>query len=255
MINKSGFLAFAMAAVIFASGCGTTASSGGGTTTSLPVSSAASAVGYLATASVSYANASLFISGTSSAGISTKATAGTFVDGWLTMSHEDSMDGFGSFTYDLKAKLFGLVTGHIDSQAKLEEFIDSGDDLEKIYQYSVIEFDITSPEVASFTVTLGNSKLDPIKLEGLTTTPSVTGPASYSGTSGGETISVSMTYAGLTVNASDDYPTGSVNFTVAAGATPAYSGTVAFNGTNTATITFSGGQIYTVDLITGQVSS
>jgi predicted small secreted protein len=247
---------FAVLAVLsmLSSGCGTTASSGGGDTSSLPVSSAASAVGYLATTSVAYANISSLLGGVSSAGISTKSMDYSFVDGWLTMYHEDSMSGFGSFSYDLKAKLFGASTGPIDSESKLEDFVNSGDDLTDIYQFSVIEFDITSPEAMSFVITLGSSKASPLKLENLTTAPSVTGPASYSGTYGAENVSVTMNYDGLTVSASDDYPTGSVSFTVVAGTTPAYSGNITFYGTDTATIEFDGGGSYSVNLTTGAVS-
>lgn len=252
MINKSGLLAFAMAAVLFASGCGTTASSGGGTTTSLPVSSAASAVGSLAMATATPTTISSAI-GVSSAGISKASSGYTFdSDGWLEMAYSGSAGGM-SYSYDMKVKLFGEATGHIYDSSKMALFNSTGDTLEAMFIYSDIAYNMTSPEVMSFTVTTGSSKTDPLKYENMNTaSPTITGPASYTGTYGAETVSVTLSYSALTMDG--EYPDGSVSFAVALGTSPAYSGTISFNGTNSATITFSTGEIYTVNLTTGAVS-
>lgn len=254
MIKRTALFAVLMLAVMFSYGCQTAQSPSGGTT-SIPMDSAASAVGRLAMASCSSLTTTS-PAGISSSGIKTKTASHTFdSDGWLSYSYSYSDPGTGSFSLDMKSKMFGEVTGAITSEAKIDEFSSIGDTLEAIFQYSILEYDLVSPEVMSFTITIGSSKSDPLKIEAMnTTSPTITGPASYSGSYGAESFSVSMNYDAMTVNYSTDYPVGTVSFTVTSGTATAYSGTITYNGTSTATIVFTGGGSYTVDLTTGEVS-
>lgn len=251
MIKRTGLLALLIAAAVFVSGCGTTSSGGG--SSSLPKSTAATAVGYLVGSTI-MTFSDVPIGTTSLAGISKKSGYSFDSEGWVSASYEASDPSFGSYSFDMKVRIYGLVTGLIDSSSKMDEFSSSGDELEEIWQYTTMDFDLTSPEAMSFNIVLGNSKSDPIKLENMTTVPSLTGPTRYSGSYGGDSFSVTMNYSGLSQNPSTGYPSGSVSFSVFVGSSPAYTGTLTFNGTSTATIVFSGGESYTLDLETGTVS-
>lgn len=259
MKRTSGLLVTLILAVIFSSGCQTAQAPSGGTT-SIPIDTAASAVGYLAMASASplSTGSSVGVStlGISSAGIKPFSSTPSFdSDGWIVISTSESVPGYGSFSIDIKAEVFGEAIGHIDSEDKMDQYISSRDTLEAIFMYAVTDYDLISPEAISFSVNLGNSKTDPLKLEALNTpTLKITGPAGYSGTYGTESFSVSMSYSALTVSATTGCPVGAVAFMVTSGTATAFSGTITYNGTSTATIVFSGGETYTVDLSTGEVS-
>ena len=251
-MKKQLLIAALLFSVTVSAGCQTASSPSGGT---LPMSTAASAVGWLAMGS---STSSVIGSpvGVSSLGIRPLVASYSFdSDGWLVMTLSQSVSGVGSFAYDIKTELTGKTTGAIDSAAKLLAFNTTHDSLESMFIYSRIACDLTSPEVMSFTVTSGNSKTDPLKFEHMNSAAqTITGPAAYSGTYGGVPFSVSLNYGGLSVNSSTKYPSGSVTFSVASGTTAAYSGTITFNGTTTATIVFSGGGTYTLNLLTGAVS-
>lgn len=246
-----GLLVSLVLAAMVSSGCQTAQAPVAAT--SIPVSAAASAVGSLAMAPLMFSSM-----GTSSSpsGISKLSTAAASfeADGWLRVSSSESFPGIGSISYDVRSKLFGVSTGFISNEAKSEEFAESGDVLSAIFEYAVFQYDLITPEVTSYTTTLGRSKTDPLKLESMNTVPSITGPASYSGAYGDVSLSVSIAFSGLTLDAVSGYPEGSVSFSVSSGSEIAYTGTISYNGTSTATIVFSGGGTYTVDLSSGEVS-
>ena len=97
---------------------------------------------------------------------------------------------------------------------------------------------------------------DPLTFDGQNTaSPTIDGPISYSGSASDENYEISFDYNTLTVTGG--YPDGSVDWNVSVNSSSVYGGTIVFNGTNQATITFTSGasESYTVYLDSGTVEA
>ncbi|MBU1026784.1 MAG: hypothetical protein KKA31_03540, partial [Candidatus Margulisbacteria bacterium] len=237
------------------SGCnqGTT-SSGGGTTVSIPAATIADSVGSSAMLALSIDNSLLGVFGVTSAS-SARASAPTTptyeADGWWISTNSYSASGVThEATYYFKVWTAG---GEVTTLTGLAAITSST--IAKLQTYTTWT---TTISTVSYTMKYGASKSDPLTFDGYNTasSQSIDGPISYTSTYTGETYQIVIDYVTLTLNSSG-YPTGSVNWTVSVGGSAVYAGTITYDGTTTATITFTTGATgtYTVNLLTGVVTA
>ena len=244
---------FALFAIVALAGCQQAATT---TEPTVPEASIASSIGYLAKYSVAVDNAVMGVVGISSISaaevcICAPSTPALGTDNWWTSTDSYSAGGY-TYTITYRFKLWNSSGTLINTQALLDALTE--DTLDKVWMW--VDYSIVYGG-ASFSMSLGSSKDNPLKFEGLVVPPkTVDGPISYSGTSDDTSYSVTVTYSSLSLSASG-YPSGEVGVSVSEGDTAVVEATITFNGTSTATITFTSGYsgTYTVDLDTGLVTA
>jgi len=242
---------FALFAVVALAGCQTASTS---TDPTVPEGTLAGACGTLAAGSLSIDNSVMGVIGLSvpASEVRMSAPSTPEVDGdWWTSTNNWT---YGGTTYTISYN-FRLVnsSGTVCNTQALLDGLTAGT-LDDVWMY--VSWGISS-STSSLTLTYGNSKDDPLKVEGLINTPkTISGPVSISGSEDGTAYSMTLTYGELALGTSG-YPTGTVTVTFKEGSSTVAEATIVFNNTDTATITFTSGYSgsYTVDLDTGIVTA
>lgn len=206
---------------------------------SIPQNTVASGIATLAKNSVEIDNALGKAGGmtgfkASAAGISAYAiTITRSADGWFTGSDHYTL---GVITYDreLNFKVYALNGNEITSPAQLPSY--STSNISRLQTYSTISY---TGSAGSYTINFGASKADPLTF---TYYPSkaIDGPVYYSGSHDGQNFQITCDYGNLGLSASG-YPSGSINWAVYIDSSAVASGSLSFDGTSTATLSFSSG--------------
>ena len=239
------FLAFVTFSV---TGCGSSSSS---STSTIPASATAASIGSSAYNSITIDDTILGLPDVTVEASSLRANSPSTpvygADGWWTSSNSASAGGI-SYGYYYKFKIWDNSDTEVTSLP--------ASSINKIYAYCT--FEVTSASATtSFLLSFGESTSSPLIFDEINgASPTISGTLSYSSTYDGDTYVSSITYSSVSMSASG-YPDGEVDFSVSFGGSTALSGTITYDGTATATITFStasGGGTYTVDLETGAVS-
>ncbi len=241
--------------LLLVSGCNQGTTSSGGTTVSIPAATIADSVGSSAILTLSIDNSILGVFGVSSASsvrASEPSTPSYGSDEWWTSTNIYTTEAniTHNATYNFKV---WVAEGEVTTLLGLD-----GITLSTVAKLQTYTTWTTTFGTSSFSMSYGASKSDPLTFDGYNTisNQSIDGPISYTNTYDGETYQIVIDYVTLTLNSSG-YPTGSVNWSVSVGGSAVYAGTITFDGTTTATITFTTGATgtYTVNLLTGIVSA
>ncbi len=246
------YLFFVVCCLLFTSiGC---SSGGTAATSTIPAATAASSIGYAAKYSVSIDNSVLGVvgSGISSVKSFSASTPGYGADGWWSSSDSFSLSGI-SYSYNYKFRVWNSADVEITTTASLDALADAN--IKTLWTYSTMEYSYAGD---TFSIRFGNSTSDPLKFNNLnnSTTKSITGPITYTSTYNSVSYDVAFTYADLSLGSSG-YPSGSVSISVAQTGSASISGTITFDGTNTATLVFTSGVsgTYAINLDTGAVTA
>lgn len=233
---------FVLIAVIAITGCQTAQKAGN---SSIPPATAASTLAtsaYLSMSTSGTIYSSVGIRSLGAKNASAKTITPNYTDGWWSFNSTIT----GISTFDANFKIFkGSV--EITTEAALNALKSS----------EVTELDIfTTWTLGGTIITLGASKADPLKFT-MGATEILNGAISTSGRGeDGTTYAVLITYSNITIG-SNGYPIagGSASFTITSGGVTVYAGAISFDGTKTATITFTTGVTgtYKCDLSDGSV--
>ncbi|MBU0629321.1 MAG: hypothetical protein KKC80_00185 [Candidatus Margulisbacteria bacterium] len=256
-------LALLLALGLFAvSGCGTT--TGGTVSTTIPTAAAATSIGALASTSLTVDNNILGVTAYATSVKSSQVRASSpttpaYSGGWWTSAATwaETFEGF-SYTYDwqYQFKIWNTAGTEITTPAGLDPGGDglSASDVSKIWAYVTFDYTLTTTSGAFTThYQFGESTAKPFKMEGFgTASRLMDGYTKYTGSYGGDSYSISFTYSALSLT-STGYPSGSVSFSFSVSAGEAYAGTITYDGTNTALLTFTSGGTgtYAINLDTG----
>lgn len=241
---------FVLIAVIAITGCQTAQKAGN---SSIPPATAASTLAtsaYLSMCTNSTIYSSVGIQSLGTKNVSAKTITPTYTDGWWSFNSTIT----GISTFDANFKIFkGSV--EITTEAALNA----------LTRGEVNELDMFATWTLGGTIiTLGAGKADPLKYTMVPspdiipgTTRILNGAISTSGRGeDGTTYAILITYSNITIG-SNGYPIagGSASFTITSGGVTVYAGTISFDGTKTATITFTTGVTgtYKCDLSDGSV--
>ena len=241
---KKVFLIFALIAFVALTGCQQAQQS---SSSAVPASTAAAQIGASASNSVNLSSVIFSAVGIQSAatkGVLAKTATVTpvYASGWwsFTLSYG------GGITLDASFRVW-------DSNSEITNTTALGNltsaNVKDLWVYATLTMGTAS-------IKMGNSTTDPLKLTGLPGSKvlngSISSNASYSGTS----YSVIIAYSSLSIDTSG-YPNGNINFSITSGGSTIYAGTIAFNGSSLATITFTSGSSakYTCNLVSGAVTA
>jgi len=169
-------------------------------------------------------------------------------DGWFTGT--DSFEAGGTFQErEINCKVWDSQGIEVTDPADLPNLTLST--ISKIQTYSIITYTFSG---GSFNITYGASKSDPLTFTYLPS-KSIDGPINYTSSYQGDEFQITFDYGSLGLSASG-FPSGTVDWAVYVGSSQIYAGTIIFNGTSLATITFTTGitGTYLVDLVSGVVT-
>ncbi len=176
-----------------------------------------------------------------------------YTDGWWSFGDSYTNPSGDTYTRSFQIKVWDAFGAEIVTLAGLRA-IDETTDISKLWIYST--WTVSFADGPSYTIKFGNSTSDPLKFEGYNTADhSISGPISFSSTYQEASFEISFTYGDLQMTESG-YPSGSIDFDIYENGNLVVSGSITFNGTNIATITFTTGYsgTYTVDLDSGAVT-
>ncbi|NQU16517.1 MAG: hypothetical protein HQ564_00505 [Candidatus Saganbacteria bacterium] len=237
---------FALVAIIaFSCGCSQNTS----TTGIVPAATTASSLGTLGKTSLTADTAMLSAIGIQAVGkkVNSQSITPTLGgDNWWTATQSVSVGAISyEYTYNFKVWQTGgtLVTDLTILQGL------SSSDVEQVYMYST--YDVTTSST-SYALKMGSSKSDPMKAENRNTAQeTIDGPITYTGTYNSKTYGITIDYINISI--SNNYPDGTVTFSTTYDGNSSCSGSIVFNGTNTASFTFTSGAsgTYSVNLDTG----
>jgi hypothetical protein len=234
--------------ILLVAGCQTSSSE----TTTIPESTIAGSVAmanfraFGVDASIDLAAGGIGVAGALSASdVIASAITFTRVDGWFTGSDNFTIGGLTQDrTINFKAwDGTGIEVMTVPDLANLA-------DTSKLQTYTTITYTFSG---GSYDISFGASKSDPLTFT-YSPTKTIDGPIQYTSTYSGDSFQVTFDYGNLTLNASGLPVSGSVSWAVFSNSTEIASGTITFNGTNTAILTFTrgGSGTYNIDLSTGQ---
>jgi len=232
-------------------GCSPTSSS----TTTLPAATAAEGLGDLAVQSLAADNGVLGVITSLSISSPTAASPSTATyeaDGWWTAT-ENTSSGIYTYSLTYRFRLWDLSNNEVTTLAGLQSATAST--ISKLWIYTSKEMTYSGN---SYTFSMGTSISDPLKFEDYnsTTTKSIDGPMQMVASYSGNAYTVTYDYDTVTLNASG-YPSGTITFSISGSSYTTMTGSIVFNGTSTATLTFTGALSgsYMVDLDTGDVTA
>lgn len=238
--------------VLLVAGCSSTSSGGGGDPT-VPASTVASDLGTMGKNSLALDNGILgVISVAGASGAKAMApTTPTYSSSWWTSTDSYSSSGL---TYDItyKFRVWDTNGTEITTLQGLAA-ISSALDISALWTYTTITYTFSG---GSYSISYGSSTSDPLKWSGYNTSShTISGPLSFSSSYSGTSYGITITYSSLTL--SGGYPSGNVTVSITEDGSEVAAGSIAFNGTNLATVTFTSGLsgTYTVNLDTGLVVS
>ncbi len=233
-------------------------SSGGTTaTTTLPASTAATAVGLAATNSFGIDDTIIGVAqgsalSSASDGFVSICTPTYGSDDWWVSSESYSL-GSISFAYTYKFKIWDAQGDEITDISTLNSVASS--DISKLWIYSTLDY---TTSAASYSFSYGSSTSSPLKFTDYnsSTSTTISGPMSCTGTYSSKSFIVTYTYNDLTLSSSG-YPTGSVTMSITGDSLTTIAGTITFDGTSTAVLAFTSGVTgtYSVDLDDGTVTA
>jgi hypothetical protein len=214
----------------------------------VPASTAANSVGSLVSTGLGIDN--ILMGAVGVAGVSAKEVKTTTIatpeygaDGWWHVTFTYG----GSISVDSYFRIWSTAQ-EITTNADLDNL--ALKNVDKLWIYAAWS-------IGSVTMNFGASKDNPLKFTGVgansTSAKSLSGPISFAGTDeDGTSYSITLTYSDVSLSSSG-YPNGNVSFSISSGGTEVIAGTISFNGTATATLTFSTGYsgTYSIDLLTG----
>ena len=252
---KKVLLIFSVLVIGFMAGCSQQPAA-----TNVPAIEAATvaaSVGSMASQATSIDNAAMSfvdISGLQAQNLSAKAPTVNSSGYWSTT--EVVSYGGMSISYNMNVRITD-ISGTIINTPVLLAGLDS-DNINKLEIYSTLTITVTGTNAATSTMTMGTSS-DPLIFTGIglnaTLAKSIDGPVSFSGSdSEGHSYSISINYDALALAAAG-YPSGTVTFSVSALGSAIYAGSIVYNGTYTATLTFTSGATgsYSINLDSGVV--
>lgn len=249
MGRRFGILVIGICLVVGMSGCARVSTP----TPTIAEATFASSVGSLGMYSVAVDNSIINGVGISSSGVKASgySTPEVGADDWWNMSYVLDYGGY-TFNMTFYFKVWDKDGNLVNTISALNALTSST--LGKIWIYGTYNITYSG---SSFQMSMGKSKSDPLKFEGYnTSTQTLSGPISYSGSCENKSYTVTATYNNLTV-ATGGYPTGTVDISVAEDSTVVCGGTLTFDGDNTATFVFTSGYsgTYTINLDTGAVTT
>lgn len=237
--------------LLLVSGCQTT-SSNPTTTSNIPADDAAGYVGDCVAHSLSADNGMTGVVTSFSAcgtGIraATVSTPEYGADGWWSASDNYSYSGMTN-EVDYNFKVWNTGGTEQTTLAGLAALTSTT--IGQLSMYTVWSFLYAG---ATTEINYGASKTDPLIFSGInTTSPTVSGPISYSSSYLQYAFTITLDYVSLDLVAATGVPaSGSVNFSIVENGATTWSGTVTFNGTTTAVLTITGAGTYNVNLNTG----
>jgi hypothetical protein len=176
----------------------------------------------------------------------------------ITRSADDWFTGTDSFpigtdltrSRELNFKVYALNGVEITNPADLPNY--SPSNISRIVTYSTYTDTYTG---GSYTISFGSSKTKPLTFY-YSPTKTIDGPVHYLSSYQGDDYQITFDYGTLGLSASG-YPTGSVNWATYVDTQTCAQGGLSFNGTSTATATFTDGGTgtYYVNLDSGAVSA
>lgn len=246
-MKKFIILSLVLIAGMFIMGCGASTSSTSATPT-VPAATLAGNVGNIGVIGLGIDDNITGLKGVAGSGVKANTVTPTRVSGWWTAVDSTSKD---NYSYAYRFRMYDTNANELTTEASLAAATSST--ISTLETYTSLE--VTSA-LLSFSMSLGTSTSAPLQFLNYnsSTNKKINGPLTYTATSSGTSYTVTLTYANLTLGAI--YPTGSASFSVNIdGETVA--GTVTYDGTSSATLTFTSGATgtYTLNLTDGSATA